>query len=74
MSLSLQRGLSTIQGPQILSISYSFWGNLAPPPRGNPGSATEIDYIIESTCSIEINLCKFGQIKLDLFQLNKYDY
>ena len=30
--------------------------------------------IIESTCSIEINLCKFGQIKSDLFQLNKYDY
>ena len=39
-------------GVQILSISCSFWGNLAksyvgappgelaPPPRGNPGSAT----------------------------------
>ena len=39
-------------GVQILSISYSFWenlaksyvgappGELAPPPRGNPGSAT----------------------------------
>ena len=36
------------RGVQILSISCSFWENLAksyvgapPPPRGNPGSGTE---------------------------------
>ena len=44
---------STPPGAQILSISCSFWkiwqnrmlappGELAPPPRGNPGSATGI--------------------------------
>ena len=43
-------------GVQILSISCSFWenlaklyvgsppGELAPPPRGNPGSATANDF------------------------------
>ena len=46
------RGMHTPLGVQILSISCSFWenfsksyvgappGELAPPPRGNPGYAT----------------------------------
>ena len=47
------RGMLAPSGVQILSISCSFWENfaksyvgapreLAPPPRGNPGFATEI--------------------------------
>ena len=46
-------------GVQILSISCSFWenvaklyvgappGQLAPPPRGNPGSATDVGRTIQ---------------------------
>ena len=45
-------------GAQILSISCSFWenvaesyvgappGELAPPPRGNPGSATDHYFLV----------------------------
>ena len=48
-----RRGRAPPPGVQILSISCSFWeilaksyvgappGELAPPPRGNPGSATD---------------------------------
>ena len=48
-----RRGRAPPLGVQILSISCSFWeilaksyvappGELAPPPRGNPGSATGV--------------------------------
>ena len=56
------RGARGTRAPraQILSISYSFWENLAksyvgaplgswrPPPRGNPGSATTMDINLAS--------------------------
>ena len=55
------KGRAPPLGAQILSISCSFWenlaksyvgafpGELAPPPRGNPGSATEDELFFQHT-------------------------
>ena len=58
-------------GVQILSISCSFWENLAPPPRGNPGSAAAGYSIMERIefWSDEIEIMYFGRAEIVIYNL-----
>ena len=76
-------------GVKILSISCSFWGNLAksyvgppppptpgelaPPPRGNPGSATgNVSTLLRiSICGSKINLVEAQLVRKHLVFLQK---
>ena len=70
----------------ILSISCSFWGNLAksyveipgglaPPPRGNPGSATVKPSVLapQKTAKItKLKLLKFRSLNFIIFTVVSY--